>query len=183
MSGACAGGTSREFGAGSEASQCARLGSFHCDLRFSAMARAGHLGNHRSMDKPRHLLVVVDPTAIRHPAVERARCLALAFAARVELFVCYQPQPAGDLRVDERVLERIANGLREQGIETTTSESSSPAIHVGIVEKVRQCLPALVIKDAHPHSLLRRTLLPNTDWQLLRTCPAPLLFVRDTACA
>lgn len=133
------------------------------------------------MDKPRSLLVAVDPTATRHPAVERARQLALAFDARVELFVCYQPQLRPDLRVDERVLERIANGLREQGIETTTSESCSPAIHLGIVEKVAQSQPSLVIKDAHPHSLLRRTVLANTDWQLVRTCPAPLLFVRDSA--
>ena len=133
------------------------------------------------MQIPNHLLVVVDPTATRHPAVERARSLALAFGARVELFVCYQPYVRCDLRIDERVLERMANELREQGIETATSESSSPVIHLGVLDKVMQCRPALVLKDAHPHSLLRRTVLPNTDWQLIRTCPAPLLFVRDSA--
>lgn len=133
------------------------------------------------MEIPNHLLVVVDPTATRHPAVERARSLALAFGARVELFVCYQPHLRCDLRIDERALERLANGLREQGIETTTSESSSPAIHLGVLDKVMQCRPSMVLKDAHPHSLLRRTVLPNTDWQLIRTCTAPLLFVRDSA--
>jgi universal stress protein E len=54
------------------------------------------------------------------------------------------------------------------------------ALHTGIVRKVLRSEPSLVIKDTHPHTLLRRSWLANTDWQLIRLCPAPLLFVRPS---
>jgi universal stress protein E len=130
------------------------------------------------MDRPQNLLVVIDPTATRHTALERARVLALAFGAQVELFVCYVKRGTGEVRVDEIELERLARGLREQGIETTATEASDVAIHTGVLRKVSKSKPALVLKDTHPHSLLRRTVFANTDWQLIRLCPAPLLFVR-----
>lgn len=128
------------------------------------------------MDKPRHILVVIDPTATHHPALMRARMLARAFGARVELFVCYVTHAAAELRIDELELEKLANGLREQGIETTTDEASDATLHTGILRKVLKSRPSLVVKDTHPHSLLRRSFLANTDWQLIRLCPAPLLF-------
>jgi universal stress protein E len=129
------------------------------------------------MDRPRNILVVIDPSATQHPCLRRARELARAFGARVELFVCCTPGD-GELRVDELTLERMAAGLRQEGIDTATDMASDTALHVGIVRKVLRSRPSLVIKDTHPHSLLRRSLIANTDWQLIRLCPAPLLFVR-----
>src|SRR5262249_48954915 len=38
--------------------------------------------------------------------------------------------------------------------------------------------PWLVAKDTHHHNVLQRTLLSNTDWNLIRDCPAPLLLVK-----
>ncbi len=38
--------------------------------------------------------------------------------------------------------------------------------------------PDLVVKDTHYHSVIRRTVLTNTDWNLIRTCPAPLLLAK-----
>jgi universal stress protein E len=37
----------------------------------------------------------------------------------------------------------------------------------------------LVAKDTHHHNLAQRTLLTNVDWHLIRTCPVPLLLVKD----
>jgi len=129
------------------------------------------------MERPRHILVIIDPTAEQHPALARARDLALAFAARVELFICYTRRD-GEIRADEMELERLASGLRELGIETCTDEASDASLHTGIVRKVLRAQPSLVIKETHPHTLLRRSVLANTDWQLIRMCPAPLLLVR-----
>jgi universal stress protein E len=36
----------------------------------------------------------------------------------------------------------------------------------------------LVAKDTRHHNLLQRTLLTNTDWQLIRDCPVPLWLVK-----
>ncbi|HKE46266.1 MAG TPA: universal stress protein [Steroidobacteraceae bacterium] len=129
------------------------------------------------MERPAHILVVIDPTATQHPALARARELARAFDARLELFVCYR-QRESELHVDVLELEAMARELREAGIETSVDMSSAATLHVGIVRKVLRSRPSLVIKDTHPHSLLRRTWLVNTDWQLIRLCPVPVLFVR-----
>lgn len=134
-------------------------------------------------DKISHILVVIDPTVTtsQQHALMRARALARAFRARVELFVCHVPGSGGELHAEGPWLERLADGLRARGIETTTSEASDNSVHAGVLSKVLDARPSLVIKDTHPHSLLRRTLVANTDWQLIRLCPVPLLFVRSGA--
>ena len=35
-----------------------------------------------------------------------------------------------------------------------------------------------MVKDTHYHGLIRRTVLTNTDWNLIRTCPVPLLLAK-----
>jgi universal stress protein E len=37
-----------------------------------------------------------------------------------------------------------------------------------------------VIKDTHHHTAAQRTFLTNTDWELIRGCPVPLLLVKPT---
>ena len=132
------------------------------------------------MDRPHRFLVVIDPTATEHPAFERAGRLARLFGARVELFVCHA-QPNAPVHVDSLRLETLVGELRGMGIEATADESSAATLHVGIVRKVLDSRPTLLIKDTHPHTLLRRTWLANTDWQLIRLCPCPVLFVRPGA--
>jgi universal stress protein E len=133
---------------------------------------------HAPMDKPRHILAVVDPTATQQPALIRAQKLALALGARLELFACYVTSLPDETRVDEHRLEELARAARELGIETGTDATCDPVLHTGILRKVLQSRPSLVVKDTHPHSLLRRSVLANTDWQLIRLCPKPTLFVR-----
>jgi universal stress protein E len=51
-------------------------------------------------------------------------------------------------------------------------------IYRGVVRRVEESSPDLVVKDTHFHTALRRTLFTNTDWSLIRTCPAPLLLAK-----
>jgi universal stress protein E len=126
-------------------------------------------------------LVIIDPTAAHQPALVRAQELALAFGSRLELFACHVTPASNGLHVDEVRLEELARGTRELGIETTTDAASHPVLHTGILRKVLQARPSLVVKDTHPHTLLRRSVIANTDWQLIRLSPAPILFVRPGA--
>ena len=48
----------------------------------------------------------------------------------------------------------------------------------GIVRKVVASAPWMVVKDTHHHNVLKRTILSNTDWGLIRECPAPLFLVK-----
>jgi len=140
------------------------------------------------------ILAVVDPTSDVQPAVEKAAELARLFGAALELFVCDFDSSlnggalgdAGEFRrlrddfLDERVemLEDLAEELRIGGIDVETRVHWDNPLHLGILRRVEQTSPDLLVKDTHYHSLLRRTVLTNTDWNLIRTCPVPLLLAK-----
>jgi universal stress protein E len=142
------------------------------------------------------ILAVVDPTAAAQPALDKATLLARRFDATLELFICdFDPALSGkplaetgrvrELR-DEFVAERMefleerADELRSEGIATETHVHWDNPVHRGIVRRVEESSPDLVVKDTHYHSAIRRTLFTNTDWNLIRTCPVPLLLAKPT---
>jgi len=140
------------------------------------------------------ILAIVDPTAVAQPALDKAKLLARRFGATLELFICdfdpalsgqpyFDTQKLRQLReefVSERVefLEEMADELRGAGIATETHVHWDNPVFHGIVRRVQESSPDLVVKDTHYHSVIRRTLLSNTDWNLIRTCPAPLLLAK-----
>jgi universal stress protein E len=140
------------------------------------------------------ILAVLDPTAEVQPGLARAVMLARRSGAALELFICdFDPSLSGQpffdtdklraLREDfvgERLeyLEEIAEDLRAEGLAVETHVHWDNPLYRGIVRRVEESAPDLVVKDSHYHSALRRTLFTNTDWNLIRTCPAPLLLVK-----
>jgi universal stress protein E len=144
------------------------------------------------MQRLDRILAVVDPTVDVQGGVAKAARLARASGAALELFVCdFDPaltgQPFFDtdalrqLREDfitERVeyLENLAEELRVGGLDVTTHVHWDNPLHQGILRRVEEFTPDLVVKDTHYHSALRRALFSNTDWHLVRLCPVPLLL-------
>jgi universal stress protein E len=142
------------------------------------------------------ILVVVDPGASEHPAVARAASLAEHMSAGLELFICdYDPniaagrvstvwidQPAREhlLSILQQKLETLAEPLRERGLDVATSTSWDHPLVDGIIRKVAASKPWIVVKDTHHHNVLKRTILSNTDWGLIRDCPAPLYLVKPS---
>ena len=140
------------------------------------------------------ILAIVDPTSDVQPALDRARLLAQRAGATLELFICdFDPALSGsplfdtarlrDLReefVTERMefLENLADGLREGGLQVETHVHWDNPVHRGILRRVEERAPGLVVKDTHHHSAIRRTLFSNTDWHLIRSCPVPLLLAK-----
>jgi universal stress protein E len=146
------------------------------------------------MDSIKQILVIVDPTVSKHPAVAKAALLAEKFSARIELFVCdtrstremrlaahVRARPGDPFLVNVKaLLETLAAPLRSRGIDVTTECAHADALHVGLIDRTRHTNADLVIKDTHHHSLAQRTFLTNTDWQLIRGCPVPLLLTKNT---
>jgi universal stress protein E len=139
----------------------------------------------------KQILAVIDPTAEAQPALERAAWLAKSLGAAVELFICDYDQGGGRLdsasaqRARERLVDRhlerlrsLAGTLERQGIPASVEARSERPLDRGIVRKVVEARPMLVVKDTHFHPALKRSLLSNTDWNLIRSCPAPLLLVK-----
>ncbi|WP_129645761.1 universal stress protein [Peristeroidobacter agariperforans] len=146
------------------------------------------------MNPIQNILVIVDPTAQQQPAVAKGAILAKQLAARLDLFVC-ETKAARDLRLGRHLrlspqapfeeklipwLESLAEPLRREGIEVTTEVVSADPLHAELVERVKHTCAELVIKDTHHHSIAQRTFLTNTDWELIRSCPVPLLLVKAT---
>jgi universal stress protein E len=143
------------------------------------------------------ILAVFDPTSEAQPALGKAASLARVFGSTLELFICdFDPSLSGqpffdtdklrELREEfltERVefLEEVADGLRAQGIAVETHVHWDNPLYRGIVRRVQESSPDLVVKDTHYHSVIRRTVFTNTDWSLIRTCPVPLLLAKPGA--
>jgi universal stress protein E len=145
------------------------------------------------MSEPRRVLVVIDPTASFHPALERATWLARHAPTRVELFISdYAPQLAANrahgadaaearaavVERHRRRLEQLASGLLAEGIATETDARWDYPLHDSIVRKAVDSKADIVIKDTHYHSVLKRSIFSNTDWSLIRACAATLWLVK-----
>ena len=140
------------------------------------------------------ILAVLDPTTEAQPALAKAATLARRSGATLELFICdFDPSLSGrpffdtdklrQLREDfvaERLeyLEDTAEDLRAEGLAVETHVHWDNPTYRGVVRRVEESSPDLVVKDTHYHTVLRRTLFTNTDWSLIRACPAPLLLAK-----
>jgi universal stress protein E len=139
------------------------------------------------------VLVVVDPTASFHPAIERAAWLARHAPARIELFISdYAPElvdtrshgvaaaqaRAAVLERHRSRLEQLATPLRTGGLAVDIDVRWDYPLHDSIVRKAQDMGADLVVKDTHYHSVLKRSIFSNTDWTLIRNCAATLWLVK-----
>lgn len=143
------------------------------------------------------ILAVLDPTAEAQPALAKAARLAAVSGASLELFISdYEPALANPrffksdrlqalreqfLARHRPTLERHAAALRGQGLTATTEVRWATPVHSGVVARTLETAPDLVVKDTHYHGPIRRTVLTNTDWNLIRSCPAALLLAKAAA--
>jgi universal stress protein E len=141
-----------------------------------------------------HVLVVLDPHAKRQPALERAAWLAQRTGATLELFVCdYDPDLATSALLDDaalecarrrllathvRTLKEHAKRLAAQGILAKVDAQWHHPCDEGVIRKAADIDAALVLKGTHFHAELQRAVFTNTDWNLIRACPAPLWLVK-----
>jgi len=146
------------------------------------------------MTKTECILIVVDPGAERHPAIERGMVLAERLGMRVDLFICdynaalvsgsfldsskLKQAKTGYLHKKKHLLDKLAKPYIDQGIDVTTKVAWDRPLHEGIVRQALHSDARFVIKDTHYHSALSRALFTNTDWHLIRSCPSPLWLVQ-----
>ncbi len=144
------------------------------------------------MDRIADILVIVDPTVIEQPAVAKAHALAKRLGAGIQLLACdtkYSREArvaavvpsrgdsplSGDL---QPLLDEWAEPLRGEGIDVATHVITGDPLHECVLSWLRNSPADMVVKDTHHHSLAKRTLLTNSDWNLIRGCPLPLLLTK-----
>ena len=150
------------------------------------------------MTRVKRILVVIDPTASSQPAFERGLLLAQRFSAALELTICAyhggfaDPDPSSQGALDEalatvldeqrRILRELAARAGADGISVNTDARwDYPPLHDAIIRKALNCGADLVLKDTHYHSVLKRSVFSNTDWNLIRACPTDLWLVKPRA--
>jgi len=146
----------------------------------------------------RHILVAIGDLR-RTPRNELRKAARLARAARatVELFHAIDepdpersfPETATREEVDQhraaivekyqRRLERFARDSALRGVTVRCTAVWDYPPHDAVIRRALATKSGLVIAAAHAHRLGARLLLRNTDWELIRHCPLPLLIVKS----
>jgi len=143
------------------------------------------------------ILVVLDRSARDTPLVTKALLLARELNARIEFFSCdaeheYAPPHASDQRRLETArqnavadlydyLRRLSHVVTAQNVAVTIDVVCESPLYEGIVHKVFKSCPDLVMKAAGGEPSAGGPTLDANDWQLVRTCPVPLMLSRGGA--
>ena len=146
------------------------------------------------MDFRRILVAVADCGAKSSAALGKAVALARRAEATITLFhSLYSPEIAGERMFRPDVLERdiesavtarkdqlrlIARPLTGEGLRVRIRVRWDYPVYESIVREALRERSDLVVAESHRHTRLARVVLSNTDWQLIRLCPAPVLFVK-----
>lgn len=145
----------------------------------------------------RKLLVVVDPTVERDAVVDRATMLAKLTNTEINFFINnnnilnsrslnYEGISAEFFDLQQKLFdqhhEKLLNSLvvevADAGISASANMASGHDLAEAIIKEASRVEPDLVLKSTHHHSAIQRSLMTNTDWRLIRKCPAPLMLVK-----
>ena len=146
----------------------------------------------------RHILVGIrDVRRAPGGEVRKAGALARAARATVELFHAIDepdsalsfPETATRDEVDQhraalvekyqRRLERFAHDPSLRGVSVRCTASWDYPPHAAIIRRALAAHSDLVIASTRGRRFGARLLLRNTDWELIRHCPVPLLIVKS----
>ena len=152
------------------------------------------------MSKPlRHILVTIrELSSAPKSELRKAGALARAAGASLELFhaidtpdpgVSWPETATADTvaaqrgRIAARARRRLEQFARDESLRglrvaCTTTWDYPP--HEAIIRRARSSRADLVIALTRPHRPGARLVLRNTDWELIRYCPVPLLLVKSS---
>lgn len=146
------------------------------------------------MNFQRILVAVSDCVTKNSPALAKAAVLARAGGGTLTLFHSfYSSAISGEsligpdrlerdiemaVRQRKQQLEAMAAPLVRDGLKVRIRVRWDYPVHESIVREVLREKSDLVVVESHRHTRLARIVLSNTDWQLIRVCPAPVLFVK-----
>ena len=154
-----------------------------------------------------NILIVIDPTSEQdQPSLRRAEQLAEFYPeASFTLFLCdynsaldggmlfatpgLEKARASLMKQRELFLDQLAAPLRDRGLKVHTKAVWGKRLDRNILDAAGEFQADLLLKTTHHHNPIKRLLLSNTDWQLIRHCESPLWLVKqsgnviDSVCA
>lgn len=136
------------------------------------------------------VFVVMDPTRMVQPALEKGEWVAKRNNAKLHMYCCIWDADLEKNADDSKALvertsawlERLAESLRGQ-ISVTVRVDWAPDWRERIATVAREFDADLIVKTAARHSQFRRQLTRTSDWTLLRNAGCPTLLVEPTQAA
>ncbi len=141
------------------------------------------------------VLVVIEPDHETQPALDKVMMLARNADFDITLIASDYTDyliegyyfDAADLSrlraeyLDERraALEALAEPIRAKGHNVSTKAVWGHPGFQAVVNEVEEQQIDLVVSHTRKHGALSRLFLTNDDWHLVRSCPAPLLLVKE----
>lgn len=139
------------------------------------------------------IIVLLDPTEESASAVEKAAQLAQISNAQLTLFSSgYDGALSSSLPKSENArdsyLSRLLDGLeslaeiaRNRGVTVSTEAVWDKHAGTALLNYLEGNPADLVVKATHHQNVIQRTFFSQTDWELIRHCPIPLLLTKSTA--
>jgi len=143
------------------------------------------------------ILVIIDPTVERDFVIDRARSILEHGKTSVRFFIntantltqhsyAYEGmdghflEKQRELFVEhyEKILHDLVKEFSDLGYNATSAFTEEHNLAEAILAEVKEYDPDLVLKSTHHYNVLRKTLITNTDWRLIRKCRKPLLLVK-----
>lgn len=140
------------------------------------------------------ILVGIDPDRESQPALVRALQFAMHTKVTIKLLCCvYYPSVVANNFLDASQLEKtksaillmnennLAELIEKYSAKNVTYETEvlwETPIYQGILRVADSFNADLVIKATRSHPTIAKILFTPTDWQLLKSCPVPILFVK-----
>ena len=147
------------------------------------------------MTSIKKILVDIDPTKSYQPALTRGIYLAQQYGASLSLFlVVYNRRLVANRFFDPEQLEAAKNGyantkrkFMEEQMKLATDAGIcadydivwGKPIYEHINKKAESGNYDLVIKSTHNHPTINKIFFTPNDWQLLKSCPKPLILAKD----
>lgn len=145
----------------------------------------------------KHIVILIDPAEDSALAVRKASRLAKLDDARLTLFACgynatlasnhpLNPEAADKARKAymKRMmegLETVADIARQDGVETQTEGVWDKHAGAALMNFLESNAVDMVVKATHHQNVIQRTFFSQTDWELIRHCPVPLLLTKANA--
>jgi universal stress protein E len=147
----------------------------------------------------RILFAIRDVEAVTPGALRKIGALARGSGARLELYhalteTIVVPRSRGLLsgpsviddvfetvaRKSVRRLDRLVRSAALRDLRVTAHVDWDYPAHEAIVRRAVATKADLVVGEAHHHPRAARAFLQNTDWELIRQCPVPLLLLKSS---
>lgn len=140
-----------------------------------------------------HILVLLAAEEESAIAVEKAATIAKATNSKLTLLSCAyngalnnnhpNAEHARDAFLSKSLegLEILAQVARSKGVKTSTEAIWEKHASNGLINYLAGNPADLVVKATHHQSVIQRTFFSQTDWELIRQCPAPLLLCKANA--